>query len=274
LRGVHQLGPLTLKTGFPLGISQRQVELKDSGARIVVYPQPLKIHQFNIGTHRSHQADEALVQQNSKGHDEFAGVREYRHGDAMRHIHWPTSARRNTLIVREYHPLTTSHLSVILDLKTATDIGEGKHSTLEYAVKITAALGDYALRQGVPFSLYANSRSLHSVQRYSRASQRQNFLETLAWVTDDGDVNYPQTIQQFAAQQATGGSVILFDNGLTDLQASLDMLLANQYQPVVYRFDVPTFETKRFQTAFVSANERGVPVFTIQRGTDLARLFQ
>jgi len=274
LRGVHQLGPVVLKTGFPLGISRREVEIPDSHTSIIVYPQPLNIHQFDIGTYRSNQADEAHVQQHSKGHDEFAGVREYRHGDGMRHIHWPSTARRGELIVREFHPLTTTHLSVILDLKTGTDIGSGKHSTLEYAVKIAVSLGDYALRQAIPFSLSGSNQHLESIQSFKSPAQRQDLLESLAWVKADGEIDYNQIIRQFVAQQSTGGSVILFDNGEVDLQSGINMLLARHYQPIIYRFDVPTFESKRFQTAFVRTNEHGIPVFIIQRGTDLARLFQ
>lgn len=274
LRGVHQLGPLVVKTGFPLGISRREIEIADSHASITVYPQPLDVHQFDIGTYRSNQADEAHVQQHSKGYDEFAGVREYRHGDGMRHIHWPSSARRGELIVREFHPLTTTQLSVLLDLKSGSNVGTGKHSTLEYAVKIAVSLGHYALQQGIPFSLSGSNQHLQSIQSYKSPAQHQDLLEALAWVNANGQSDYQQIIRQFVAQQSTGGSVILFDNGQVDLQESLSMLLARHYQPIIYRFDVPTFESKRFQTAFVRTTERGIPVFIIQRGTDLARLFQ
>ncbi|MEA2579852.1 MAG: hypothetical protein QOE83_744, partial [Actinomycetota bacterium] len=33
---------------------------------------------------------------------EFLGVREYRPGDGMRHVHWPSTARHGSLIVREF----------------------------------------------------------------------------------------------------------------------------------------------------------------------------
>ena len=273
LRGVHKLGPLAVKTGFPLGISRREVEIPDTYTTITVYPKPLKIQRLNLGTYRSNQADQAYVQ-HSKGHDEFSGVREYRHGDSMRHIHWRASAKRNELVVREFHPLTTSHMSVLLDLHRGSEFGSGKHSTLEYAVKIAASLGDYALRHGTPFSLYGDNQHLHAIQKYLQPSQLHDLLDSLAWVQANSDCDYPQLIRQFVAQQSTGGSVILFDNGQVDLFDSLNLLLAKHYQPVIYRFDVPTFETKRFQTAFVHTNERNIPVFTLQRGTDLERLFQ
>src|SRR5690606_37164541 len=48
--------------------------------------------------------------------DEFHRLREYRTGDSPQSIHWRTSARRNELMVREYHQSRDRHLVVILDL--------------------------------------------------------------------------------------------------------------------------------------------------------------
>ena len=274
LRGVHKLGPLVLKSGFPLGINRREVEIPNSQNSLLVYPQPLNVQRFDLGMFRSSHADNMHVHQRSKGHDEFAGVREYRHGDTMRHIHWPASARRNELIVKEFHPVTTPQLSILLNLKTGTNIGKGKHSTLEYAVKIAVSLGHYALTQGIPFSLAANNQHLLSPQNYKHPSQREELLNTLACVQADSDLDYQQLIHHFVAQENRAGSVILFDNGEIDLDDSLNMLLAKHYQPIVYRFDIATFELQRFHTAFIRSHERGTTVFTIQCGTDLARLFE
>lgn len=274
LRGVHNLGPLVLKTGFPLGINHSLLEVPNSKGSILVYPQPLKVLHYDVGNYRSSHANDACVLQRSKGHDEFAGVREYRHGDSMRHIHWHSSARRNELIVKEYHPVTTTQMSVLLDLKAGTNIGSGKHTTLEYAVKIAVSLGDYAIREGIPFSLSGNNQQLLSEQLYKHKSQRQDLLRTLAYVKADSDMNYLELIRQFVSQHKTAGSVILFDNGQADLQGGLNLLLSKHFHPIIYRFDLATFERQRFHSAFVRTVENHVPVFTLQCGTDLSRLFQ
>ncbi len=46
---------------------------------------------------------------------ELLGVREYRPGDSRRRIHWPSTARRGELIVREYEPPGIQLLTVVVD---------------------------------------------------------------------------------------------------------------------------------------------------------------
>jgi|GEM_PF-1129829 uncharacterized protein (DUF58 family) len=54
--------------------------------------------------------------------NEVRGVRPYRPGDALRAIHWRTSARRRQLMVREYDD-TTCGLPVLLTLLPPTSVG-------------------------------------------------------------------------------------------------------------------------------------------------------
>lgn len=46
---------------------------------------------------------------------EIFGVREYRPGDALRRIHWRSTARRGELIVREFEPPGVQNLGIFLD---------------------------------------------------------------------------------------------------------------------------------------------------------------
>jgi len=48
------------------------------------------------------------------------GVREYRSGDALRRIHWKTSARRGELVVREFEPPGLKVMALLLDPEPAT----------------------------------------------------------------------------------------------------------------------------------------------------------
>ena len=126
LRGFHSVGPMTLKTGFPLGINQRSIEIIDSRQSILVYPQPLQVNHLDLGVLQNNPCSETQRVNNQKGHEEFAGVREYRHGDSIRHIHWPLSAKRNELIVKEHHPVSSNRIIVLLDLESNSNIGRRK----------------------------------------------------------------------------------------------------------------------------------------------------
>ena len=47
--------------------------------------------------------------------NELFGLREYRPGDSLRRIHWPSSARRGEIVVREYEPPGKTTLALLLD---------------------------------------------------------------------------------------------------------------------------------------------------------------
>jgi uncharacterized protein (DUF58 family) len=47
---------------------------------------------------------------------ELYGVRDYRAGDSLAHVHWKTSARRGALVVREFERPHDSRVAVVIDL--------------------------------------------------------------------------------------------------------------------------------------------------------------
>lgn len=90
-RGTHQLGPLTVTWRDPLGLIERKMTA--SLPEILVYPAP-----YSISTPRL----TALFEEPQRPGEEFDGVREYEPGDPLRRIHWPSSAKREEYVVREF----------------------------------------------------------------------------------------------------------------------------------------------------------------------------
>lgn len=51
-----------------------------------------------------------------RGHGlEYLAVREYRAGDSMRHVHWPSTARLGSLMVREFEQERTPRVALVVD---------------------------------------------------------------------------------------------------------------------------------------------------------------
>jgi len=69
---------------------------------------------------------------------EFADLRQYEHGDALRRINWRASARRGELWVNEMHPERNTDVIVFLD--TFVEAREKEESTLDVAVRAAATL--------------------------------------------------------------------------------------------------------------------------------------
>ena len=68
------------------------------------------------------------------------GIREYRPGDAMNRIHWPSSMRHRRLHVKEFELDRTADLWIYLDLDGRWHHGDGEDSTEERAVRLTKRL--------------------------------------------------------------------------------------------------------------------------------------
>jgi uncharacterized protein (DUF58 family) len=78
---------------------------------------------------------------------DIAGSRPYFPGDPRRHIHWRNTARAGRPMVKEFEDPREQTLYLLFDATLVW--GEGKDTTLEYAIKIVAGVADYARRHRV-----------------------------------------------------------------------------------------------------------------------------
>ncbi len=115
-RGRYIFGPLSVSSRYPLGLIERGLVV-NAHEEMLVYPIIGRLHprwkRELVG------ASELVTSSQSRGgiyNDDFHHLREYRSGDNPKAIHWRSSARRNELIVREFHQNREHHLSVVVDL--------------------------------------------------------------------------------------------------------------------------------------------------------------
>lgn len=76
------------------------------------------------------------------GLDVVRGVRDYVPGDPSRLVHWPTSARRGALVVKELDDPASRRLVIVVDLRGPSDAAEATASR-------GAGLANRALREGL-----------------------------------------------------------------------------------------------------------------------------
>jgi uncharacterized protein (DUF58 family) len=113
-RGVYELGPLTTRTGDPFGIFH--YEWRDSGTRrIVIYPPLVRLPPRDLPQgQRGGLARADLLQQHVT--PSVGGLREYVQGDPPSRIHWPTVAKTQRLMVKEFDQERAGALWIVLDL--------------------------------------------------------------------------------------------------------------------------------------------------------------
>ena len=120
-RGRYAFGPTQLNTRFPIGLVERGLILGVSDD-LLVHP---RVGKLSASWQRRLKKGTELVasaaRQSGSFDDDFHRVREYQQGDDPRAIHWPTTARRGELIVREFRESRDRPLAVLVDLYRSPD---------------------------------------------------------------------------------------------------------------------------------------------------------
>ena len=136
-RGWLRLGPVQLRLGDPLGLMEGTRTFAQQH-EILVYPRIVRLPEYSLVQ---------LVQSGSwrqrrrlQGAVKAPILREYTPADSLRHVHWPSTARRGELTVTERETEPGVSMTVVLDLKASAHVGTGPTGTLEFSIMIAGSL--------------------------------------------------------------------------------------------------------------------------------------
>lgn len=104
-RGRLRLGRLRVFTTFPLGLFQAWSNL-ELDTHCLVYPRPEAGH-VPLPAPR---AGDSNGLETGQGQDDFSGLRQYQHGDSLRHIAWKAAARAEPLMTKQFTGLAAGEL--------------------------------------------------------------------------------------------------------------------------------------------------------------------
>jgi uncharacterized protein (DUF58 family) len=209
LRGKYTFGPIVIRTSDPLGLFHFQKRLPTT-AEILVYPATEPIHDFPLPPAEL-PGGTATRRRTHHTTPNVAGAREYAPGDSFNRIHWPSSARQQRLIVKEFELDPTADLWIVLDLERRVqqsveslgrpaDRAEAEEirtpqSTEEYMVTAAASLVNHFVltqRRNTGLIAYGQYREVIMPEREPR--QFYHILESLAVLRAWGRVPLAQLL--------------------------------------------------------------------------------
>ncbi|MBO0868542.1 MAG: DUF58 domain-containing protein [Micromonosporaceae bacterium] len=198
-RGLLRLGPLVLRRVDPLGLARRDLAL--SGRDLLwVHPRIHRVAPLPVGVALDFEG--RLTDAAPHGSTAFASLREYAPGDDPRHIHWPSTARTGTLLVREHVDTTEPSVAMVLD--TRSDLLD--QQAFETAVEVCASVAAAAQRVGHTVSLVALGEDAQAVTGLGG----HGILDRLAALSR---VDGPQASLVQLAERAPGGGCLLVATG-------------------------------------------------------------
>jgi uncharacterized protein (DUF58 family) len=166
-RGVLAVGPVSVVRGDPLGLLER-VHRRDQPVDLYVHPRTVAFEGQSLGFFRDL---EGLAAHDLSPDDvSFHALREYQPGDDLRHVHWRSTARTGSVMVRQYEETRRSHFVLGLSRKPS----DYRHpDEFELAISAAGSLGLRAVRDSRRVDLQVQGRSM-------AAETGKRLLDTLA----------------------------------------------------------------------------------------------
>ncbi|WP_159501432.1 DUF58 domain-containing protein [Microbacterium sp. 18062] len=164
-RGVLDIGPARAVRGDPLGILRREIVWADVHT-LYVHPVTTPIPSTATGFVKDLEGNPSSLVVDAD--ISFHAIREYAPGDSQRHIHWKSTAKTGTLMVRQYEESRRSRMVIVLAC------GEDEYANddeFELAVSAAASLGARGIRDGRDVSVVVGGEVPEFARRTVRTSR-------------------------------------------------------------------------------------------------------
>jgi len=175
-RGAYDLEQLQGASLMPAGLVKSGKKMPQAD-RLIVLPRVTNVEDFEL-VHGSNYQPGGIAVASSVGESpEFLGTRDWRQGDRVRDIHWPSTARVGRLIAREYRNEYFVRLAVVLDVETRSVRDE---KLLDGAISLTAGITSALSRMDYIVDIFAAGDQIYQFQTGRALSSFENILELLA----------------------------------------------------------------------------------------------
>ena len=223
-RGVVAVGPVRTVRGDPVGLARREIEWTGV-TQVFIHPRTTSIPSTSTGLIRDLEGNP--TRDLSTSDISFHALREYQPGDERRNIHWKSTAKTGTYMVRQFEESRRSHLVIALSLAAADYATEDE---FELAVSVAGSLGARAIRDAREVSVVVGETTPEFAKRKNLEIRslstvtRNRLLDELAVVETAESALAITDVSRVAGDQVGGISVAFLVVGstttLTEMRAA------------------------------------------------------
>jgi uncharacterized protein (DUF58 family) len=177
------------------------------------------------------------------GEDDVA-VRSYRDGDDLRRIHWPATAHRSELMVRQEDHPARRRAVIVLDSRAAGHQGSGATGSFEWTVTAAASVAAHLSQH--QYTLHLASSETTAEGLTTQAAEIDDALTSLAMAQPGAAQEFDQVLRWAHPLTSTGGLVIAI---VTDHDEAMVRRTAALRQPegtgLMFLLDTASFDRPR-----------------------------
>ena len=263
-RGVYELGGTTLQSGDPFGIYSVEIHLPETKTLVVTPPIiPLPAVEITPGGWMGEGRPRPNILDQTVN---SATVREFAHGDSLKLIHWPSTARHGKFYSRKLDGATASNWWIALDVDSNVQAGQGWENTIELGVILAASLADRGLRARHSVGLLAGGKKAVWLDPQSGERHRLEILRSLAQL-EPGQLTLAELLERASPKIGSRISLIVITPSLhNEWLSSLTHLLWKGISPTVLLIDPASFGAAQGADSFAGIlAEMGIHRFILNR---------
>ena len=270
-RGRHGFAPVRLSITDPFGLAEAELSLDERQA-LVVYPRLTELDRLFFDGGAGPEHGRRLLLRRPVGF-ELHSVRDYQQGESLRRVHWPSTARRGALMVKELEDSPRDECAVLLDGDAAAVVGSPPESSFDTAVRAAGSILLAELRRGRRCVLALNtaSRQLQTVS--SDGPEWQRVLELLAAAEPDASRPAGALLESGVSPATRSLELVVVTSRIEPALVNrlLERALTRRAAALVH-VDAGSFAGRphRPEPALLRLQAAGVPIAVVRQGDDLA----
>jgi uncharacterized protein (DUF58 family) len=212
-RGRIPVGPLRLDRTDPLGLSRRVITY-GAADTFVVRPKVCLLPVLPSGT--AHHLEGPTSDTADDGSLTFHALREYVLGDDLRRVHWRSTARTGTLMVRQMVDVSLPHTTLVLDTRPTAYASD---DDFELAVDCAASIGYAAARSNFPVDLRCETGFV--LRTDGSGNDAEALLDRLALVQRSTQASAAAAFDGLDDHRGGGSLIVVTGTGDTEGLAAL-----------------------------------------------------
>ncbi|MBM3924913.1 MAG: DUF58 domain-containing protein [SAR202 cluster bacterium] len=267
-RGYNPIGRVTVTASDPLGIAHIQRRL-GSSHDVLVYPEVIQLTPgLSVGS--AALGHIGYVTTLASASTSASRVREYHPGDSLSHIHWPTTARRNSLMTKEFDSGGHSEVWIFVDLQGSNQAGTAPENTEEYSITIAASIAYSLIDQGQLVGLAYQGAVFQRIAPKRTAEHLWDVLTALAVARAQGSAPIAALVENSVPFLAPGSVVLAVASGSAAPLVALGHRMERTGASLVpVMLDPSSFAQGKQNGAKAPSSNGSVPVFNIRQGDNL-----
>ena len=284
-RGLFQLGPTEISSGDMFGLF-RSSRVVSTVQQLLVIPHLVSLPYFP-SPQGLLPGGRALRRRTLEVSPYAASVREFTPGDPLNRIHWPSTARKDRLMVKEFEQDPQADVWIFVDAYQFVQAALPDEeivvkedalwlwrrpkeikippATIEYSISCAASIASYFIKQNQAVGFTSSGQVDITLSPERGERQQGKILEMLGLLKPQGKMSLLGLIGAQTSHMMKGSTVILITPSVSsEILLGVSELQQRSMQPVLVLINAITFGGQKGTGELgFKATAMGAPVFTV-----------